>query len=166
MHNSLLFFILAGLFLVQSCGNKDSRKSFSDVVEYNDYIIDQVNEVDQHYSDALNNSTSEEEGLKACDSLFAVSNRALVRLQDLQPYKNDSTLCESAKGFVNHFSMISKRELPQFFARIFNTNRTEADQAEIDHRAAFLDQHYEAEMDHFNLVQKALSTKFNFQINK
>lgn len=166
MQNSLLLFILTGLFLIQSCGTKDSRRSFSDIVAYNDYIIDQINEVDRRYSDALNNSTNEEEGLKACDSLFSFSNRALVRLQDIQPYKNDSTLCEAAKGFVNHFSAISKRELPQFFGKIFNTNRTEADQAEIDQRAAFLDQHYEAEMNHFNLVQKALSTKFNFQINK
>ena len=61
---------------------------------------------------------------------------------------------------------ISKQELPQFFGMIHNAERTEEQQGEIDLRAAFLDQHFDAEMTHLNLIQKALSTKYNFQITK
>jgi hypothetical protein len=166
MRNSVLLLFLVGVSLFQSCSHKDSRKSFSDVVAYNDFIIDRINEVDQCYANALDKSENEKQGLIACDSLFELSNRTINVLEGIQPFQEDSSFCESAKKFALYMASISKQELPQFFGMIYNADRTEEQQGEIDRRAAFLDQHYDAEMAHLNLVQKALSTKYNFQINK
>jgi len=135
------------------------------VVEYNDFIIDRVNEVDRQYADVLNNSEDRAQGLSACDSLLALTERTLQRLENIQAFREDSTFCDAAKGFVAYMKSISTRELPQFFGLIFNSNRSQEDQTEIDRRANYLDRRYEAELAHLNLVQKALSIKFNFQIN-
>jgi hypothetical protein len=166
MRTSFLFLFLVTVSLFQSCSHKDSRKSFSDVVAYNNFIIDRINEVDQCYANALDKSENEKQGLIACDSLFEISNRTINVLKGIQPFQEDSAFCESAKKFALYMTTISKQELPQFFGMIYNDDRTEEQQVEIDRRAAFLDQHYDAEMAHLNLVQKALSKKYNFQINK
>jgi len=164
---TIIILLIPGILLfVQSCGDKNNRKSFTNVVEYNDFIIDQVNEVDRQYADALNNSQDRAEGLSACDSLLALTDRALQRLENIQAFREDSTFCDAAKGFITYMKSISTRELPQFFDLIFNSNRSQEDQSEIDSRADYLDRRYEAEMAHLNLVQKALSTKFDFQINQ
>ena len=165
MKNFFILLIPGLLILFQSCGDNDNRKSFANVVEYNDFIIDRVNEVDRQYADVLNNSKDQAEGIIACDSLLVLTNRTLERLENLQAFREDCTFCVAAKGFVNYMKVISTRELPQFFGLIFNLNRSQEDQSEIDRRADYLDRRYEAEMAHLNLVQKALSTKFNFQIN-
>ena len=46
--------VTTALLLTVSCNfNKDNRKSFDDVVEYNDFIVDHINALDSAYILAL-----------------------------------------------------------------------------------------------------------------
>ena len=87
MRNSVLLLFQVGVSLFISCSREDSRKSFSDVVAYNDFIIDKINEVDQYYANALYKSENEKQGLIACDSLFELSNMIIIVLDGMQPFK-------------------------------------------------------------------------------
>lgn len=159
-----LLISLSVIITLISCGPTDDRKSFNDVTEYNDFIIDNVNLIDQLYVTTLNDKNGREYCLSQCDSLIAKSEKTIELLNNIQPYDGDSSLAMAAKGFCSYMGEIGKKDLPQFINLALNPDISIEDLPEINSEAKRLDGNYEIQMNKVETTQKALSKKFNFLI--
>lgn len=159
-----LLTILSVVVMVISCGPTDNRKSFSEVTEYNDYIIDNINLIDELYVTTLNEDKGREYCLSQCDSLIANSEKTIALLNNIQPFEGDSSLAMAAKDFCSYMAAIGKKDLPQFINLAMNPDVSIQDLAEINTDANKLDENYEIQMDKIEKVQSILAKKHNFKV--
>jgi hypothetical protein len=164
------FYIMSATLLMASCNfNNDKRKSFDDVVKYNDFIVDHVNALDGAYSLALNTDLGIEVCMKKCDSLVQLCDKTTDELKGIQPFKGDSTLTMQALKYTQFMRNNGKREIRDLLKLIDNYQK--ADESELDalseqiqETAGLIDARYEKEIALVDLVQKKLSVKYNFRI--
>jgi len=158
--------LILALFIITllSCGPLDNRKSFQDATEYNDFIIDNVNLIDEMYVTTLDDEKGKDYCLSPCDSLIIRSERTVELLNNIQPYDGDSSLAMAAKGFCKYMSDIGKKDLPQFINLALNPDISIEDLPKINTEAKKLDDNYEIQMNKIDKTQKRLSEKFNYMI--
>ena len=150
--------------LITSCGNGDSRKSFLEPVEYNDYIIDELHRIDRFYSDGMKSMKDSVSGHQFCLDLENETKIALEHL-NIQPFEDDSSLCEVTKELVKHYNAISTKELPEFVDIVFSKNRSTADQPKIDVLSSKIDGETSKIWSKIGPVQRVFATKFNLRLN-
>jgi len=155
---------LLSFIVLFSCGPTDNRKSFTDVTEYNDFIIDNINLIDQLYVTTLDDKSGREYCLAQCDSLIIQSEKTIELLNGIQPYDGDSSLAMAAKGFCIYMGAIGKKDLPEFINIALNPNITVDDLPKMNSEAKKLDENYEIQMNKIETIQKALSKKFNYTV--
>lgn len=162
----LVKYAMAGFLAITmvACGPKDSRKSFDDATKYNDYIIDQINELDKMYVTTMDITKGKEFCLAQCDSLTKKAEATIKALNDIQPYEGDSTFAMAAKKFCSYMGGAGKKELPDFINFVMDPNLTPEDEPKISEQADKIDKNYEVQMNNVETVQKALAKKFNFII--
>jgi hypothetical protein len=159
-----ILFLGVTIITLVSCGPIDNRKSFSDVTEYNDYIIDNMNIIDEMYVTTLDVEKGKEYCISQCDSLITKSKETVALLNDIQPYEGDSTLAMAAKDFCLYMSRAGKKDLPQFINLVLDQDLSAQDESKINTEATKIDKNYELQMDKVQVAQKAFAKKFNFII--
>ena len=158
-------FILVTLTLFMTyCENGDTRKSFSEPVEYNDYIIDELHRIDRFYSYGMKSMKDTISGHRFCLDLEKETKIALEHL-NIQPFEGDSSLCEVTKELVKHYNSISTKELPAFVDIVFSKNRSTADQPKIDELSSKIDGGTSRIWSKIGPVQRVFATKFNLRLN-
>ncbi len=146
-------------FLV-SCGAKDKRKKFDKAADYNDYIIDIVDGVDEAWSTSI----EEEDKDKAfawSDSLANRSKAGLTKLTNLQPFKKDSTFRDASTKYITHMSNISNKELKEFLTLIHGEEFTLESEQKAEALLPILDDQREKLFEDIKTTQKAFAAKFN-----
>ncbi len=159
-----ILFLGSVLISVVSCGPIDNRKSFDDVTEYNDYIIDNMNIIDEMYVTTLDVDKGKDYCLAQCDSLIVKSEETVALLNGIQPYDGDSTLAMAAKDFCNYMGKAGKKDLPDFINLVLKPELASEDESKINSEATKIDKNYEIQMDKVQATQKSFAKKFNFII--
>ncbi len=158
---------LAVVGLVTSCGlmgPKDKRLKFNDPIQYNDYIIDIINDLDGEYSDIMEEE-DEDASKVLVDSFAAHTTQSVAKLKNLQPFKKDSTFRDAAAEFVGHLDKISHKELPEFMAIIFSDDiLSEKSQSRLDELMPILSDQRIKLFDNTVKVQKAFAVKHKYKI--
>ena len=162
----LFKYAIAGFLAITmiACGPTDNRKSFEDATKYNDYIIKEINELDQMNVTTMDVTKGKEYCLSQCDSLIKRSESAIKALNEIQPYEGDSTFTMAAKEFCTYMGQAGKNDLPEFINFVMDPNLTPEDEPKISEKADKIDKNYEVQMNNVETVQKALAKKFNFII--
>lgn len=178
MNRSMLFLtaLFSGLLILAACNrNNDKRKSFEDVVEYNDFIVDQVNSLDSAYILAVNTERGVEFCRHKCDSLVELCNQATKELMDIQPFEGDSSLTMQALKYVQYMRNTGEKEIKNLLKMIeeyqqmgydIAPEKEEEIIATINKEADRLDARYEEEINRLEAVQTKLSQKHRFQVVK
>jgi hypothetical protein len=164
MKKSIFYHFGLLVVLFCSCGPTDTRKSFNTPVEYNDYIINALNELDANYAKTLNNPDDKENSIKLCGDLVKNSDATIVKLNAIQPYDGDSSLAMVVKDFATYMKTIGQHDLPDFLNKLHKPDRNDNDQAEIDKIASKLDQTYDNKWVKIDATQQTLANKFNFSL--
>lgn len=168
---SLTFFAFFSLFfaLVSCSFNSDKPEQFSDVVQYNDHVVDCINAIDTAYSVAVASDNGLDEALRLSDSLIEVCDDNLMKMGLIRPFQNDSTLCEQGKKFAMFMRKMAQNEIREYhkvYEEYLNSSAEEEEEigARLDNLADLLNNRYEVEMNKVQTVQTKLSKKFNFRI--
>jgi len=154
--------LFLSLIIFSGCGPTDPRKKFSDVVEYNDYIVDELELTDALFDELIDNIfndiTLAEKNLKIFQE--GADNR-LLRL-NIQPYEEDSSLCEATKDYLKIISELSKTDM----AELIELQKV----GEAGYEAALLlcdkiDETRATEHDKVELAQKIFAKKHGVRLN-
>lgn len=107
--------------VVVSCNNSDTskqnpdkRRAFTDVAEYNDYLVDQVDMLTLAYDSSLEDGITTEEALKRCDSLVVLCEKAAENIKGIQPFEGDSSLAMEMLDYVRFLKFSGEKSLPEF----------------------------------------------------
>ena len=155
---------LIALNLMTSCGNGDTRKSFWEPKEYNDYIVDELHRVDRFYSDGMKSMKDSVSGHQFCVELEKETQKALDHL-NIQPFEGDSSFCEVTKELIKHYNQIATKELPEFINIIYSKNRSTADQGKIDEISSRIDGETSRIWSKIGPVQQKFAANFNLHLN-
>lgn len=168
-----IFFLTALLSgLLTACNfNNDKRKSFEDVVVYNDFIVDHINALDSAYIIALDTDLGIEVCMKKCDSLVELCDRTTEDFLGIQPFKGDSSLTMQALKYTQFMKNNGNKEIKALLKLIdeyqnadYETQEAMAD--EIERSANRIDARYDEEINKVDKVQTQLSKKFEFRVLK
>ncbi len=164
--------VTAALLLTVSCNmNKDNRKSFDDVVEYNDFIVDHINTLDSAYILALATDSGIDVCMEKCDLLVKLCDKTTAEFKGIQPYDGDSTLTMQALAYTQFMRNNGEKEIKNLLKLIETyQNASVEEQAklvdEVQSTAAEIDKQYDIEINKVDEVQQKFSQKHNFQILK
>ena len=101
MKFGFIFLAVSALLHTAYCNlNNDKRKSFEDVVVYNDFIVDHINALDSAYILALATDNGIDYCMKKCDSLVDLCDKTSSELKGIQPYNGDSSLTMQALAYT------------------------------------------------------------------
>ncbi|WP_300660395.1 hypothetical protein [Fluviicola sp.] len=107
--------------LVVSCSNSDSpkpnpdkRRLFTDVADYNDYLVDQLDMLTIAYDNSLDANITTEEALKRCDSLVTLCEKAAENIKGIQPFEGDSSLAMQMLDYVRFLKFSGEKSIPEF----------------------------------------------------
>lgn len=106
---------LIGTVLI-SCNmntNPDKRKSFTDVVDYNDYMVDQIDAIQNAYDRALDTTKTLEEALKECDSLVVICEKSVENIKGTQPFEGDSSLVMQMLEYIQFMKVNGGKHLKE-----------------------------------------------------
>lgn len=162
--------VATALLLTVSCNtNKDNRKSFDDVVEYNDYIVDHINSLDSAYILALATDSGINVCMTKCDLLVKLCDKTTAEFKGLQPYEGDSTLTMQALAYTQFMRNNGEKEIKKLLELIDTyQNASMEEQAnlvdEVQSTAAAIDKQYDIEIGKVDEVQQKFSQKHNFKI--
>ncbi|WP_343747476.1 hypothetical protein [Fluviicola sp.] len=179
MNRNILFLpaLFSGLLIVAACnnGNNDKRRSFADVVEYNDFVVDQVNGLDSAYVLSVDTEQGIDVCMRKCDSLVELCNHATEELMGIQPFEGDSSLTMQALKYVQFMRNNGEHEVKKLLKMIeayqqmdydADPEKEEQTLADIDKAADLLDERYEKEINRLEAVQTKLSQKHDFRVLK
>lgn len=178
MNRKILFLtaLFSGFLIVAACNrNNDKRRSFNDVVEYNDFIVDQVNSLDSAYVLALDTDQGIDFCMRKCDSLVTLCNHSTKELMGIQPFEGDSSLTMQALKYVQFMRNNGEHEVKNLLKMIeayqqmdydIDPEKEEKTLAEIEEAVGLLDKRYEEEINRVEAVQSKLSQKHHFQVLK
>lgn len=162
----------AALLLATSCNSNDKRKSFDDVVEYNDFIVDRINGMDSVYMLALDAESGIDACMKKCDDLVKFCDKTEQDFKGIQPFKGDSTLTMQALQYAQFMRNNGNKEIKVLLGHIKDFQEEEAagevpsDEtvAKIQETAGKIDARYDEEINKLDEVQKKFSIKHNFTV--
>lgn len=140
------------------------KTTFTQAIEYNDYIVGYINEVDQAYLNSLQVKQGKEYCMTWTDSLSKVTTRSLGILKLVAPFDGEKNFIGSANGFIKYMNTISKKSLIEFDKLLFADNLTATMAKKLDSMATKLDADYSKYFDKIEVAQKALSVKYGFAI--
>lgn len=170
MKFGLIFSVVAALLLSVSCNN-DKRKSFDDVVKYNDFIVDHINALDSVYILSLATDNGIEDCMKQCDALVELCDKTTADFKGIQPYKGDSTLTMQSLAYTQFMKNNGKTEIKKLLKMIDTYEKASIEEQEklaeeVQAAAEEIDKQYEIEINKVDKVQQKFAKKFNFTILK
>ena len=168
MKFGIIFSLAAALLLTVSC-NSDKRKSFDDVVEYNDFIVDHINSLDSVYMLALATDNGIEKCMKECDELVKLCDQTATEFKGIQPYEGDSTLTMQALAYTQFMRNNGDKEIKKLLKMIdtfedASMEEQEKLSEEVQASAENIDKQYDIEINKVDAVQQKFSKKHNFTI--
>ena len=172
MKFGFIFLAVSALLLTASCNlNNDKRKSFEDVVVYNDFIVDHINALDSAYILALATDNGIDYCMKKCDSLVDLCDKTSSELKGIQPYNGDSSLTMQALAYTQFMRNNGERDIKNFLKLLDTYENAELEEQEklvdeVQTTAESIDKNYDVEMDKVNTVQEKLAKKHNYTVLK
>jgi hypothetical protein len=165
---------LTGTLIVSCNMNSDKRKSFSDVAAYNDYLIDELDVINEVYTHALDTSISIEDALKACDSLVDLCEKATVKVKGIQPYDGDSSMAMQTLEYVQYMKLNGEKHIKAFLkledeylkATDISEEEDEALYNAVEEAIGKINAEQEKELAKVDLVQKKFAEKYHMIIMK
>lgn len=170
MKSGFAFCIISvALFMVSCNQNNDKRKSFNDVVEYNDFIVDHIEKVNAVYTQALDTSLSIEEALKACDELTQLCEKSTLELKNIQPFDRDSSLTMQTLQYFQYMKVNGNNKIKHFLTledQYLKSEFTDEEAliSEIEAAIGEINLEQEIESEKVNVVQKKFATKHDMLI--
>lgn len=170
MKLGFIFSAAAALMLAVSCNvNSDKRKSFTDAVEYNDYIVDHINALDSAYMLALATDNGIDACIKKCDKLVELCDKTTDEFKGIQPYQGDSTLTMQALAYTQFMRNNGKTEIKKLLKLIESYENASFEEQEkmveeVQSTAEKIDKQYDIEINKVDEVQQKFSVKHNFKI--
>ncbi len=172
MKFGFIFLAVSALLLTASCNlNNDKRKSFEDVVVYNDFIVDHINALDSAYILALATDNGIDYCMKKCDSLVDLCDKTSSELKGIQPYNGDSSLTMQALAYTQFMRNNGERDIKNFLKLLDTYENAELEEQEklvdeVQTTAESIDKNYDVEMDKVNTVQEKFAKKHNYTVLK
>lgn len=172
MKFGFIFLAVSALLLTASCNlNNDKRKSFEDVVVYNDFIVDHINALDSAYILALATDNGIDYCIKKCDSLVDLCDKTSSELKGIQPYNGDSSLTMQALAYTQFMRNNGERDIKNFLKLLDTYENAELEEQEklvdeVQTTAESIDKNYDIEMDKVNKVQEKFAKKHNYTVLK
>ncbi len=151
---------LVTITLLVSCGAKDKRLSFKEAGKYNDYIVDIVDNVDKTWTSALKEE-DKSKALMLSDSLVNCSKNGIAKLNNLQPYKKDSTLRDVSIQYLTYMEKLGKNELKEFIQIVRGDKFTLEGEKRLDELTPILDDERKKLFDDLKTAQKDFASKFH-----
>lgn len=161
---SIVLALAVVTFLV-SCGAKDKRLKFTDAVKYNDYIVDIIDDVDEAWTTAIEEE-DQQRALAWSDTLANRSKNGLAKLNNLQPFKKDSTFRDAGVKYLTHMNNIGNKELKEFINIIRAEEMTIEGEQRAEALIPALDDERERLFSATEAAQNAFAAKFNIVIVK
>lgn len=161
---SIVLALAVVTFLV-SCGAKDKRLKFTDAVKYNDYIVDIIDDVDEAWTTAIEEE-DQQRALAWSDTLANRSKNGLAKLNNLQPFKKDSTFRDAGVKYLTHMNNIGNKELKEFINIIRAEEMTIEGEQRAEALIPMLDDEREKLFSATEAAQTAFAAKFNIVIVK
>lgn len=158
-----ILFIHGGLFS-QSNGIYVEKTTCTNAIEYNDYIINMIDLIDDAWSTVL-----DDKELKKANTdikyLRTLTDKILKSFKKLEGYQSEADFKNSAVNYTTHMNKVSKKELPEFM-KIITTDAilTEKGATRSEELIPILDGVRE---DLFALIEKkqeVFAAKNNFKI--
>nr|WP_294861688.1 hypothetical protein [uncultured Fluviicola sp.] len=170
MKFGLILSAAAALLLTVSC-NSDKRKSFDDVVKYNDFIVDHINALDSAYILALATDKGIDVCMKKCDSLVDLCEKTAVDFKGIQPYEGDSSLTMQALAYTQFMKNNGEKEIKKLLTLIEKYEKASIEEQQalvekVQTTAENIDKNYEIEIGKVDKVQKKFSAKHNYKVVK
>ncbi|WP_341900710.1 hypothetical protein [Fluviicola taffensis] len=172
MKFGFIFSAVSALLLVTACNfNNDSRKSFDDVVKYNDFIVDHINALDSAYILALATDNGIDVCMKKCDSLVGLCDQTAMDFKGIQPYEGDSSLTMQALAYTQFMKNNGEKEIKKLLKLIEKYEKASIEEQEamvdeVQTSAENIDKNYEIEIGKVDKVQKKFSAKHNYTVIK
>ena len=172
MKFGFIFLAVSALLLTASCNlNNDKRKSFEDVVVYNDFIVDHINALDSAYILALATDNGIDYCMKKCDSLVDLCDKTSSELKGIQPYNGDSSLTMQALAYTQFMRNNGEWDIKNFLKLLDTYENAELEEQEklvdeVQTTAESIDKNYDVEMDKVNTVQEKFAKKHNYTVLK
>ena len=172
MKFGFIFSVTAIMLLAVSCNfKKDNRKSFDDVVEYNDYIVDHINGLDSAYILALATDNGIDVCMKRCDLLVDLCDKTTAEFKGIQPYEGDSSLTMQALAYTQFMRNNGKTEIKKLLKLIDKYQNASFEEQEkmveeVQSTAENIDKQYDIEINKVDKVQQKFSVKHNFKVLK
>lgn len=172
MKFGFIFLAVSALLLTASCNlNNDKRKSFEDVVVYNDFIVDHINALDSAYILALATDNGIDYCMKKCDSLVDLCDKTNSELKGIQPFDGDSSLTMQALAYTQFMRNNGERDIKNFLKLLDTYENAEFEEQEklvdeVQTTAERIDKNYDIEMDKVNTVQEKFAKKHNYTVLK
>lgn len=162
-----LSFVIAAVAItfLASCGAKDKRMSFKEPAKYNDYIVDIIDGVDEAWTTAIEEDDMQK-ALAWSDTLANRSKNGIAKLNNLQPFKKDSTFRDASIKYMTHMEKIGNNELKEFVKIIRAEELTVEGEQRAEALIPVLDDERERLFDEIQKSQDAFATKFNIIIIK
>lgn len=162
-----LSFVIAAVAItfLASCGAKDKRMSFKEPAKYNDYIVDIIDGVDEAWTTAIEEDDMQK-ALAWSDTLANRSKNGIAKLNNLQPFKKDSTFRDAGIKYMTHMEKIGNNELKEFVKIIRAEELTVEGEQRAEALIPVLDDERERLFDEIQKSQDAFATKFNIIIIK
>lgn len=158
-----VYFLVMFIFIIPACSETDKRKSFSTPMEYNDYIMTELNEIDQWYNDQILQVKDAASARKFCLDIERKTERGIVKLS-IQPFEGDSSLCEETKGFFTFLKTMSRNELRMFFKLVYNQTNTSDSKNKIAELIGKMDGEYSKWWSSIKHIQKVFASKHHLNI--
>jgi hypothetical protein len=172
MKFGFIFSAVSALLIAASCNVKnDSRKSFDEVIEYNDFIVDHINALDSAYILALATDNGIEECMKKCDSLVGLCDKTSKEFKGIQPYEGDSSLTMQALAYTQFMRNNGEKDIKKLLTLIDKYDKAALEEqaelmAEVQVVAEKIDKNYDLEISKVNQVQQKFAQKHNFTVLK
>jgi hypothetical protein len=165
----ILWVALFGITLVACNISNDHRKSFGDVTEYNDFLVDHIETINAVYTYTLDTSLTAEVALKACDSLVELCDYTSSELKNIQPFQGDSSFTMQTLAYVQYMKHAGQKDLKEFLSleEVYFKgeygNETDI-VAEIEDAIGKINQRQELESEKVDLVQKKFAEKYHMTV--
>jgi hypothetical protein len=141
-------------------------QTYSSAIEYNDFIIDHINELDSIYVSTMDVESGKDYCLSQCEVLMKKADEIIHELEANKVYKGETKFASAAIVFCKYMRDAGKKDLPEFINAIMQEDLASSDEAKILKMADKVDENYDKQMFKFEKAQKAFAKKFDFVISE
>jgi hypothetical protein len=148
----------------QSNGLYVEKKSCTTAIEYNDYLVDMMNMVDQVWTKSLEQADLKS-SMTVNNELKTLSGKMLVSLKKLEGFGGETAFKNAAVTYITHMNNVSKKELPAFLKLIrAKGGLTTENEKKAEAYIPILDGKRERLFAEFENIQDAFATQHGFTI--